>query len=109
MFPRRPRDEPPATLPQEYEERRTERMQRMQSEDFDAEEQEQIEQEHESGALLAALLLRRARAVQLTASPHTVARQGTSLFLLHALMHPPSLFLACALQNPSCSMPWAAA
>jgi hypothetical protein len=34
---------------QEYEERRAERMQRMQSEDFDAEEQEQIEQEHESG------------------------------------------------------------
>ncbi|PSC74524.1 ARM repeat-containing [Micractinium conductrix] len=33
---------------EEYEERRTERMQRMQSEDFDAEEQEQIEQEHES-------------------------------------------------------------
>ncbi|KAI7835878.1 hypothetical protein COHA_010225 [Chlorella ohadii] len=33
---------------EEYEERRAERMQRMQSEDFDAEEQEQIEEEHES-------------------------------------------------------------
>lgn len=33
---------------EEYEERRAERMARMQSEDFDAEEQEQIEQEHES-------------------------------------------------------------